>query len=71
MTEVTVTPRSSNIESFSYDKDTETLSITFKSGATYDYFNVPPSAHRSFQSAGSYGEHFARHIRGRYAYEEV
>ena len=62
---------SSNIAAFRYDKNTDTLQIDFNSGGTYEYFNVTPSTHRAFQAAGSKGEFFARHIRGRFSFEQV
>lgn len=71
MAEVTETPRSSNIESFSFDPSTDTLTVTFRSGDTYEYQNVEPSTYRAFQSAPSAGEFLARRIKGRYPYEQV
>jgi hypothetical protein len=62
---------SSNISEFRYDKSTDTLQVDFNSGDTYEYYNVPPTTHRAFQAAGSKGEFFARHIKGRYSYEQV
>lgn len=67
--ETTQTPSSSNIESFSFDPETDTLTVSFRSGDEYDYFNVPPSVYRAFQSAGSAGQFFIRSIKGRYAYD--
>lgn len=67
--ETTETPASSNIESFSFDPETDTLTVLFRSGDEYDYFNVPPAVYRSFQSAGSAGSFFARSIKGRYSYD--
>lgn len=69
--ETTNFPSSSNLESATYDPDTETLTIEFKSGTSYDYMNVPPSIYRGLQGAGSAGEYFARHVRGRYQYEQA
>lgn len=62
---------SSNVAAFRYDRNTDTLQVDFVSGDTYEYLNVPPSVHRMFQAAGSKGEYFARHIRGRYQYGPV
>lgn len=67
--ETTETPASSNIESFTFDPATDTLTVNFRSGDTYDYFNVSPSTYRAFQSAGSHGSFHARQIKGRYSYE--
>ena len=67
--ETTIPRSSSNIAEFTYDPDTETLTVVFQSGDSYDYFNVPPSTHRAFQSAGSVGQFFHRHIRQRFPYD--
>lgn len=62
---------SSNVSAFRYDRSTDTLQVDFSSGDTYEYYNVSPAAHRMFQAAGSKGEYFARHVRGKYSYEKV
>ncbi len=67
--ETTITPASSNIESFTYDPDSETLTVVFRDGTEYDLFNVPRAVHISFQRAGSYGQFYARQLKGRYAYD--
>jgi lysyl-tRNA synthetase class 2 len=67
--ETTVTPASSNIESFTFDPETDTLTIQFRDGDEYDYLNVPPQVHRAFQASGSAGQYFIRHIKGRFAYD--
>jgi lysyl-tRNA synthetase class 2 len=66
--ETTLTPSSSNIASFTWDPQTDTLTVEFVDGASYDYMNVPAAVHRAFQRAGSYGAYFVRHIKGRFAY---
>lgn len=67
--ETMVTPSSSNIESITFDPDTDTLTVAFRSGDEYDYLNVPPQVYRAFASAGSAGQYFQRHIKGRFAYD--
>lgn len=61
---------SSNLEKVAYDDSTDTMTITFLDGRTYDYMNVPATVVRQFKETGSYGEFFSRHIRGRYQYQE-
>lgn len=63
-------PGSSHIARGEFDSATDTLTITFSDGRTYDYMNVPPAVARSFQQAGSAGQYFIRHIKDRYPYEE-
>lgn len=63
-------PGSSNLESATYDPDVENLNVTFRSGRTYQYFNVPAATYRGLTLAGSAGEFFNRQIKNRFAYEE-
>lgn len=67
--ETFVTPSSSNIATIGFDPETDTLSVEFRDGQSYDYFNVSPSTYRSFTQAGSHGSFFHRQIKGRYAYD--
>jgi hypothetical protein len=61
---------SSHLEKVDYDDSTDTMSVTFRDGRTYDYMNVPASTVRQFQAAGSFGEFFNRQIKSRFAYAE-
>lgn len=67
--ETTLTPGSSNIEAITFDPDTDTLTVEFRDGSSYDYLNVPVQVYRAFQRAGSAGEFFYRQIRNRYAFD--
>lgn len=67
--ETTLTPASSNIASISFDPETDTLTVEFRSGEEYDYMNVPPQVYRAFAAAGSAGQYFIRNIKGRYGYD--
>jgi KTSC domain-containing protein len=57
------------IRRIDYDAPSRTLRVTFVSGDLYAYFDVPPEAYDAFRSAFSKGQHFAAHVRDRYAYE--
>jgi hypothetical protein len=59
---------STAIESFSYDPDRKELYVTFTSGGSYTYFNVPQEVYDDWQAAFSKGTYFHNHILGRYAY---
>lgn len=67
--ETTLTPSSSNIASISFDPDTDTLTVEFRDGDSYDYLNVPPQVYRAFTAAGSAGQYFIRHVKGRFPYD--
>ncbi|MCK6067709.1 MULTISPECIES: KTSC domain-containing protein [Microbacterium] len=58
--------RSGAIASVGYDPATAVLEIEFTSGDVYEYFAVPPSAHRGLVEAESIGRHFLAHIRDVY-----
>lgn len=63
--------RSSNLESYEYDAETETLTISFKSGSSYQYDGVPQAVVERLASAASPGKYFFAAIRDSYPYEEV
>lgn len=63
--------RSSNLESYEYDAETETLTITFKSGDSYEYDGVPQAVVERLASAASPGKFFYAAIRDTYPYEQV
>lgn len=63
-------PPSSHVEQVDFDDSTDTLSVTFADGHTWDYMNVPAAVARDFQNASSAGQYLNRHIKGRYAAEE-
>jgi len=61
--------QSSNLSSYSYDPDSETLRITFKSGRTYTYSSVPPSVADGLGTASSPGRYFNATIRNQYSFK--
>jgi hypothetical protein len=48
--------------------DPRGLVVTFTTGKTYQYFEVPPEVHRAFLAASSKGTFFNEQIRGFYRY---
>lgn len=65
------TPESSNLERFGYDASTMVLQVDFKSGGTYDYFDVPEQVFEGMKSATSKGSFLAQNIKGAYRYARV
>jgi hypothetical protein len=55
--------QSSTLRSVRYDCDARALDITFMSGQTYRYLNVPSEVYVDFIAAGSKGEYFNRNIK--------
>ena len=49
-----------------YDLDSHTLWLTFRSGRTYTLRGVPAHHHTGLIHAGSPGNYFNTHLKGRY-----
>jgi len=69
--ETVVTAKSSVIARLSYDPDTQTLEVEFRSGRLYWYFGVPLSEFEQLKGADSMGAYFNREIRPRYEGREI
>lgn len=62
---------STSIDKLGYEEQRAQLQITFKSGRTYVYEDVPVDTYEELLSAESQGAYFNRHIRDAYEYREV
>lgn len=62
---------SSNIESIGFEADTNTLTVEFIKGGTYEYSGVPEHLYDELMSADSKGTFFAANIKGSYGYTRV
>ena len=58
---------SSAIRGVEYDAGVRELYITFTSGTTYTYWDVPPRVYRDLLAAPSKGRYFNEHIRDTYS----
>lgn len=65
------TPDSSNIARFRYDERARVLTVEFKNGGTYDYYDVPQVVFAQMQSAPSKGQFLAQNVKGAYRYARV
>jgi hypothetical protein len=65
------TPDSSNIARFRYDEKAHVLTVEFKNGGTYNYYDVPQGVFEQMKSAPSKGGFLARSIKGAYRYARV
>lgn len=61
---------SSLLAAVRYSRDA-TLELTFRSGARYRYFAVPPPVVQRLLAAPSKGTYFNRHIRNRFRYQRL
>lgn len=55
---------SSVLSAAGYDADTRTLDITFRSGRTYTFPNVPETIWEGLRDAPSAGQYFNEQIKG-------
>jgi hypothetical protein len=65
------TPESSTIARFGYDDRTQILTVEFKSGGRYNYYDVPGGVFEQMRNAPSKGRYLAQQIKGRYRYARV
>lgn len=54
---------SSAINQVEYDEESRILTVQFKQGTNYDYYNVPLKEFESLVSAPSVGQYFNQHIK--------
>jgi hypothetical protein len=58
-----VSVSSSAITDIEWDEDTQTLTVTFRDGSSYDYTGVSEEEYNDFLNAGSIGAYFNANIR--------
>lgn len=68
---INVVINSSNIKSASFNTEDETLSLTFKTGAIYEYEKVPWIVFTKFRMSESQGKFFTTDINGKYKYKKI
>jgi hypothetical protein len=63
---------STNLKHASYDTSLKILTITFKNGGIYEYYEFPWDEFTKFRLAESQGKFFSREIKnGSYKYKKV
>ncbi len=68
--EILVEIESSNLKSASYNTEDETLSVTFKSGGSYEYYKVPWATFTKLRLAESQGRFFNLNIAKTYEFKK-
>jgi hypothetical protein len=63
--------KSSFIRAVGYNAERRTATVHFRSGALYQYSNVPKATFTRWLKAPSKGKYFQRNIRGVYAYAQL
>lgn len=62
---------SSNIAAIGYNPDTAILTIEFKKGGTYEYYDVPSHEHDSLMGAESKGGYANQNIYKKYRQNKI
>ena len=62
------TPESSNIARICYVQETQVLTVDFKNGGLYNYYDVPETLFEQMKAATSKGQFLAQNIKGRFRY---
>jgi KTSC domain len=65
------TPESSTIAGFDYEKEAQVLTVEFKNGGRYNYYDVPESVFDAMNAASSKGQFLAQNIKGNYRYARM
>ncbi|MGK6352625.1 KTSC domain-containing protein [Parapedobacter sp. DT-150] len=62
---------SSVVKHIEYNEDSNTLKITFQTGAVYTYYEVPASVHIGLRQARSKGRYFNKYISGQFPFQRL
>ena len=62
---------SSTMSRMAFDQVRKVLSVEFKNGTRYEYFDVPAVVFEQMKGAGSKGQFLAANIKGRFRYARV
>jgi hypothetical protein len=65
------TPESSNIAGFGYNESIRILTVEFKNGGRYEYFDVSMDVFNAMKAASSKGQFLAQSIKGQFRYARV
>ena len=63
--------KSSQVESYGYNSDTQTLRLRFVSGGVYEYDAVPLSVFDGLKCCESVGKFLGTQIKGKFKYRRV
>jgi len=65
------TPESTNLAGFDYNKATQVLTVEFRHGGRYNYYDVPEVVFDRMKAAPSKGQFLAQNIKNTYRYARV
>jgi len=66
-----ITVGSSTISRMAYDESRKVLTVEFKNGSRYEYYDLPINAFNQMKAAVSKGQFLSASIKGRYRYARV
>jgi len=61
---------SSNLQRFMYNKESQTLTVEFKNGGVYEYYDVPAHIYEGLSTSDSKGSYLYHHIKGSFRYSK-
>lgn len=62
---------SSTISRMAYDEARKALTVEFKNGSRYEYYDLPANVFQQMKAAASKGQFLSANIKGRYRYARV
>jgi len=62
---------STNVKQIRYSEESRIMQVTFTSGSTYQYFDVPPRTWEAALLASSIGGFISTNIKGKFKYSKV
>jgi hypothetical protein len=62
---------STSVEALQYDNESKKLTVEFKGGAIYDYYDVPEDVFEGFHEADSIGKYLNSQVKGSYNFEKI
>lgn len=65
------TAQSSHLQTYSYDPDTQTLTVEFQNGSIYQYTRVPANEYWNLAQSGGAGTYFWSKIRNHYPFQKI
>lgn len=68
---ISVEINSTNLKSASYNTETKVLTVTFKNGYIYEYYDFPWEIFVKFRNSDSQGRFLGSEINGKYKYKKV
>ena len=68
---INVEINSTNLKSASYNTENKTLTVSFKNGSIYEYYEFPWEIFTKFRMSDSQGKFFSSQINGKYKYKKI